>query len=114
MTTSYNYDTYHLYHQHHPFRPFMGGESASCQSDRGYYGPTNASRCLHNPDSTPACAAAAWSAAASTEWASGNVAWTGHDYKGEPGFHWPDIRCTYSTPGRAATGWAEWGLVFSE
>jgi beta-galactosidase len=92
MTTSYNYGTYEIYHKHHPFRPFMGGESASCTSDRGYYGPTNASRCLTNGDSAPACAAAAWAAAARTDWASGNVAWTGHDYKGEPGnFNFPDV-----------------------
>jgi beta-galactosidase len=38
VTCSYNYATYELYHKHHPFRPFMGGESASCYSDRGYYG----------------------------------------------------------------------------
>ena len=77
MTTSYNYDLYDIYHKHNPFRPFMGGESASCGSDRGYYGPTNASRALGNGDGSPACAAAAWAAAASTNWASGNVAWTG-------------------------------------
>ena len=92
MTTSYNYPAYDLYHKHHPFRPFMGGESASCTSDRGYYGPTNITRCLGNGDKAPACAAAAWTAAASTEWASGSVAWTGHDYKGEPGgFGFPDV-----------------------
>ena len=92
MTCSYNYDRYDDYHKHHPFRPFMGGESASCRSDRGYYGATNASRGLVNGDSGPACAATAWAAAASTEWASGNVAWTGHDYKGEPGpLNWPDV-----------------------
>jgi beta-galactosidase len=92
MTTSYNYGTYEIYHKHHPFRPFMGGESASCGSDRGYYGPTNASRGLGNWDTAPKCTAAAWAAAASTDWASGNVAWTGHDYKGEPGLlQWPDV-----------------------
>ena len=92
MTCSYNYDTYEIYHKHHPFRPFMGGESASCTSDRGYYAATNASRGLINGDSAPACAATAWAAAASTEWASGSVAWTGHDYKGEPGpLNWPDV-----------------------
>jgi len=58
----------------------------------GYYGPTNASRCLVDPAKAPACAATAWAAAASTDWASGNVAWTGHDYKGEPGgFNFPDV-----------------------
>ena len=35
MTTSYNYQTYDIYHRHNPFRPFMGGESASCNIDRG-------------------------------------------------------------------------------
>jgi len=98
MTTSYNYKTYEIYHKHHPFRPFMGGESASCTSDRGYYGPRNASAAHVNGDAAPACAAAAWGAAASTEWASGSVAWTGHDYKGEPGFAepaWPDIGSHY-------------------
>lgn len=92
MATSYNYARYEDYHKHHPFRPFMGGESASCQGDRGYYAATNASRGLINGDSAPACSATAWAAAASTEWASGSVAWTGHDYKGEPGaLGWPDI-----------------------
>jgi hypothetical protein len=62
LATSYNYETYALYHKHHPFRPFMGGESASCNSDRGYYGPTNVSRSLLNGDASPACAAAAWKA----------------------------------------------------
>jgi beta-galactosidase len=92
MTTSYNYGTYEIYHRHHPFRPFMGGESASCNSDRGYYGPTNGTRGLLNGDSAPQCCATAWAAAAGTDWASGNVAWTGHDYKGEPGtIGWPDV-----------------------
>ncbi len=80
MTTSYNYASYELYHRRHPFRPFMGGESASCWSDRGYYAPTNASAGHVNMDftgaSAPACASAAWAAAASTDWASGSVAWT--------------------------------------
>ena len=52
---------------------------------------TNISRSLKNGDLSPACAATAWSAAASTSFASGNVAWTGHDYKGEPANPWPDI-----------------------
>lgn len=88
---SYNYAQYSVYHTHHPFRPFMGGESASCMSERGYYGPTNATRSLYNPDRSYQCASEAWSGAALTEWASGSVAWTGHDYKGEPAFPWPDI-----------------------
>ena len=92
MTCSYNYATYELYHKHHPFRPFMGGESASCQSDRGYFGPTNKTRGLISGDPAPACCATAWAAAGSTDFASGSVAWTGHDYKGEPGATgWPDI-----------------------
>jgi len=96
MTCSYNYGTYQLYHDHHPFRPFMGGESASCWSDRGYYAPSNATAGHFNMDftavSTPQCASAAWAAAASTEWASGNVAWTGLDYFGEPGpGSYPDV-----------------------
>ena len=92
MATSYNYETYDIYHRHHPFRPFMGGESASCTGDRGYYGPMNSTRGLMNSDKAPACCANAWSAAASKPWASGSVAWTGHDYKGEPGsIGWPDI-----------------------
>jgi beta-galactosidase len=91
MTTSYNYAAYDIYHKHHPFRPFMGGESASCRSNRGYFGATNATRGLVNGDTAPKCAATAWAAAASTEWASGSVAWTGHDYKGEPGTGWPDV-----------------------
>jgi beta-galactosidase len=96
MTCSYNYGTYELYHKHHPFRPFMGGESASCQSDRGFYGATNASRGLINGDAAPACTATAWAAAGSTDFASGSVAWTGHDYKGEPATTgWPDINSHY-------------------
>lgn len=92
MTTSYNYAAYEIYHKHHPFKPFMGGESASCTGDRGFYGPLNATRGLQNGDKAPACCATAWAAAASTEWASGSVAWTGHDYKGEPGpMGWPDV-----------------------
>jgi hypothetical protein len=77
MTCSYSYATYDVYHKHHPFRPFMGGESASCNGDRGYYAPDNSSRGLLNGDKAPACCATAWTAAASTEWASGSVAWTG-------------------------------------
>ena len=67
MTCSYNYKTYELYHKHHPFRPFMGGESASCQSDRGFFGPTNKSRGLISGDAAPACCATAWAAAGSTD-----------------------------------------------
>jgi len=63
MTTSYNYGGYAIYHNRHPFRPFMGGESASCTSDRGEFAP--ASDDAHvTGDAAPACAAAAWAAAA--------------------------------------------------
>lgn len=98
MTTSYNYASYENYHRHHPFRPFMGGESASCIGDRGFYAPTNLTAGLVNSDASPACVAAAWGAAASTEWASGNVAWTGFDYKGEPGpASWPSVSSHFGT-----------------
>ena len=68
----------------------MGGESASCTSDRGYYMPTNATAGHMNSDDD-GCVISAWASAAENPWDSGNFVWTGHDYKGEPSpLNWPD------------------------
>jgi hypothetical protein len=91
MTCSYNYDLYSLYHYTHPNKPIMGGESASCTTDRGYYRPSNATT-GHVYADDDGCVVQAWKSAAVNAWDSGNFIWTGHDYKGEPTpFNWPDI-----------------------
>jgi beta-galactosidase len=91
MTCSYNYGLYELYHHTHPWKPIMGGESASCTSDRGYYGPTNATT-GHVTSDDDGCVTSSWASAATNLWDSGNFAWTGHDYKGEPTpLNWPDV-----------------------
>ena len=88
----------------------MGGESASCVSDRAYYGPTNATDGHVNADDV-GCVIEAWQSAGTRPWVIGNFAWasavnktamtptanlltplpppgrqsqTGTDYKGEP------------------------------
>ena len=91
VTCSYNYGEYSQFHYTHPYKPIMGGESASCTSDRGYYLPTNATGGHMNSDDD-GCVVSAWASAASNAWDSGNFVWTGHDYKGEPSpLNWPDV-----------------------
>ena len=38
---SYDYESYTAFHSMSPWKPVGGGESSSCQSDRGYYGDTD-------------------------------------------------------------------------
>jgi beta-galactosidase len=61
-----------------PYKAIMGGESASCTSDRGYYMPTNATAGHMNSDDD-GCVISAWASAAENPWDSGNFVWTGHD-----------------------------------
>ena len=76
----------------------MGGESASCTSDRGYYAPNNATT-GHVYADDDGCVQNAWVSVANDPWSSGNFIWTGHDYKGEPTpFNWPVslvVLCTH-------------------
>jgi len=89
VTCSYNYGEYSQFHYTHPYKPIMGGESASCVSDRGFYGASDSAHINSDDDG---CVISAWSSAASNAWDSGNFVWTGHDYKGEPSpNNWPDI-----------------------
>lgn len=76
FTCSYNYNLYSLYHYAHPWKPVMGGESASCTSDRGYYLPSNATT-GHVYSDDDGCVSNSWQAAAQNPWDSGNFAWTG-------------------------------------
>lgn len=102
-----------------PWKPLLGGESASCVSDRGYFAPSNATT-GHVNALDQGCVDNAWASAAERPWVGGNFAWTGYvphaplqcergrcppphrmhnrrpprrfDYKGEPTpFSWPDI-----------------------
>lgn len=75
---SYNYDEYDSAHRKYPWKPIMGGESASCVSDRAYYGPTNASTGHINADDI-SCVVSAWQNVATRPWVVGNFAWTGTD-----------------------------------
>ena len=52
----------------------MGGESASCVSDRAYYGPTNATDGHVNADDV-GCVIEAWQSAGTRPWVIGNFAW---------------------------------------
>jgi hypothetical protein len=66
--TRYNYETYTVYHYTHPNKPIMGGESASCTSDRGYYLPTNATS-GHVYADDDGCVQSAWQSIVSQPWA---------------------------------------------
>jgi beta-galactosidase len=93
---SYNYQEYDDFHIKYPFRTIIGGESASCVSDRSTYlakcqGPGKGGGRCNDPDSghvdsdAARCATSAWgTSAAERKWIAGNFAWTGLDYKGEP------------------------------
>jgi beta-galactosidase len=76
VTCSYNYQEYTQFHLTHPYKPIMGGESASCTTDRGYYRATNASEGHMNSDDD-GCVVSAWASAANNAWDSGNFVWTG-------------------------------------
>lgn len=98
---SYNYGEYDGSHQRYPWKPLIGGESASCVSDRSYYGPTNATSGHVTADDI-GCVVEAWQSAATRPWVSGNFAWTGTDYKGEPSpLNWPDINSHFGVVGEA-------------
>ncbi len=71
MTCSYNYETYTAYHLHFPWRPIMGGESASCTSDRGFYGPSNKTAGVVTANDF-GCVANSVAAYAVNAWDSGN------------------------------------------
>ena len=73
-----SYGEYSQFHFTHPYKPIMGGESASCTSDRGYYLPTNATEGHMNSDDD-GCVVSAWASAAQNPWDSGNFVWTGHE-----------------------------------
>jgi hypothetical protein len=88
---SYNYQEYDDFHIKYPFRTIIGGESASCVSDRTTYLPTcqgpgrGGGRCAdpisgHVDSDAAVCAVSAWgSSAAERPWVVGNFAWTGLD-----------------------------------
>ena len=78
---SYNYGEYDGAHRRYPWKPVIGGESASCVSDRGYYGPQNATTGHINADDI-GCVVSAWQSVGTRPWVIGNFAWTGMDYKG--------------------------------
>lgn len=78
---SYNYQEYDGAHRRYPWKPVIGGESASCVSDRGYYGPQNATTGHINADDI-GCVVNAWQSVGTRPWVLGNFAWTGMDYKG--------------------------------
>ena len=42
---------FHQYHAQAPYKSVGGGESASCVTDRGYYGPKNATSGYVGPSS---------------------------------------------------------------
>ncbi len=78
IASSYNEGAYDDFHFNHPWKPVMGGEAASCVSDRGYYLPTNASAGFVNEEDQ-GCVAGAWQPAGVRDFVSGNFAWTGFD-----------------------------------
>ena len=96
---SYEYEVYPAYHFISPWKAVGGGESASCISDRGYYGKSDPKTGHNSPyanqgpsQSAPglmACVKGSWYAAATSDYVYGNFAWTGYDYKGETAMGWP-------------------------
>jgi beta-galactosidase len=89
---SYEYQAYTSYHAMAPNRPIGGGESASCVSDRGYYGRTNSTTGHVGPSSLFDCVSSSWASVAQSAWVYGNFAWTGFDYMGETyPLGWPDV-----------------------
>ena len=72
---SYNYGEYDAAHRRYPWKPIMGGESASCVSDRGYYGQTNATSGHVSADDS-GCVVNAWQSVGTRPWVVGNFAWT--------------------------------------
>ena len=73
---SYNYDEYDAAHRKFPWKSVMGGESASCVSDRGFYGPLNVSAGTVPADDI-GCVVSAWQSVGTRPWVIGNFAWTG-------------------------------------
>lgn len=83
---SYEYGAYSAYKAAVPWKAVGGGESASCVTDRGYYGPPNGTAGHLGPSANGglfACAQAGWEPAATAPYVFGNFAWTGLDYYGE-------------------------------
>jgi beta-galactosidase len=93
---SYEYTSYSGFHDTIPWKPVGGGEAGSCISDRGYFGPTNATSGLIGP--TPLgstvfeCMADSWTDAASLDYVFGNFMWTSFGYGGETyPTDWPTV-----------------------
>lgn len=78
---SYGYGQVVDMHYTYPFKGQCLGESASCTSDRSYYGATNMTTGFVNQDDH-ACIVEAWSSDATRPWVVGSFAWTGFDVSG--------------------------------
>lgn len=88
---SYGYGQVESMHYEYPWKAQCLGESASCVSDRTYYGATNMTTGFVTQDDH-ACITKAWSSDATRPWNVGSFAWTGFDYRGEPSpTNWPSI-----------------------
>ena len=76
---SYEYTAYEQYHRTTPWKAVGGGESASCVTDRGYFGPQNGSAGHLGPSDHGlfACVQEAWQAVMAYDFVFGNYIWTG-------------------------------------
>ena len=105
---NYTLDAIDNFHKKNPKRPIYGSETAGLGGgDRGVYvshgggffggasqnaGTGTRAPVLAEPGSSPM--ANWWVFYAAREWAAGGFAWTGIDYRGEPGGNWPSNSST--------------------
>lgn len=91
LGVTYDYSAYDTLHQARPWAPVIGGESASCESDRGF--SINGGDGIISSYSPLGCTGPAWQAAADRAWIPGSFQWAGADYAGESS--WPAVSSHY-------------------
>jgi beta-galactosidase len=114
LGVTYDYGAYDSLHAARPFTPVMGGEAASCVSDRGFSAGDNGTAGTVGSYDPLGCTGPAWAAAATRPWIAGNFEWAGADYGGES--EWPAVSSHYGTLDlcgfdKPSAGWyrAWWG-----
>jgi beta-galactosidase len=94
LGVTYDYNAYDALHERYPFKTLMGGESASCVSDRAFREADNDTAGWVSSYDPLGCTGPAWSPAVTARpFVAGNFVWAGQDYAGES--EWPAVSSHY-------------------
>lgn len=93
LGVTYDYGAYDTLHTAVPWKSVIGGESASCVSDRNFYINDNDTAGIVSSYDPLGCTGPAWQAAATRPWIPGSFQWSGANYYGES--EWPAVSSHY-------------------